>query len=67
MSAANWGIFWGGGLNIFFRGRNVHQEMLYSPVFNYFIHILILELIRIRHYTTVTEQKNWNSLELRNS
>ena len=23
---ANWGIFfWGGGLNIFFRGRNVHQ------------------------------------------
>ena len=24
-SAANWGI-WGGGLNIFFRGRNVHQD-----------------------------------------
>ena len=25
MSAANWGIWGGGGLNIFFRGRNVHQ------------------------------------------
>ena len=25
VSASNWGI-WGGGLNIFFRGRNVHQE-----------------------------------------
>ena len=25
MSAANWGIGGGGGLNIFFRGRNVHQ------------------------------------------
>ena len=25
VSAANWGIG-GGGLNIFFRGRNVHQE-----------------------------------------
>ena len=30
VSAANWGIFWGGGggLNIFFRGRNVHQDSL---------------------------------------
>ena len=27
MSAANWGIFWGGGgAKSFFRGRNVHQE-----------------------------------------
>ena len=27
MSAANWGFRGGGGgLNIFFRGRNVHQE-----------------------------------------
>ena len=25
MSAANWGIFGGGGVNIFFGGRNVHQ------------------------------------------
>ena len=25
VSAANWGIFGGGGLNIFFRPRNVHQ------------------------------------------
>ena len=25
VSAANWGIFLGGRLNIFFRGRNVHQ------------------------------------------
>ena len=24
---ANRGIFWGGGLNIFFRGRNVHQAL----------------------------------------
>ena len=30
MSAANWGI-WGGGLNIFFRGRNVHQGFSHSP------------------------------------
>ena len=27
VSAANWGIG-GGGLNIFFRGRSVHQETL---------------------------------------
>ena len=25
MSAANWGFWEGGGVNIFFRGRNVHQ------------------------------------------
>ena len=25
VSAAKWGIFWGGWLNIFFRSRNVHQ------------------------------------------
>ena len=25
LSAANWFLFWGGGLNIFFRGRNVHR------------------------------------------
>ena len=30
VSAANWGIFLGGGggLNFFFRGRNVHQGVL---------------------------------------
>ena len=27
-SAANWGIAGGGGVNIFFRGRNVHQVVL---------------------------------------
>ena len=26
VSAANWGIWGDGGLTIFFRGRNVHQE-----------------------------------------
>ena len=26
VSAANWGFGGGGGLNIFFRGRNVHQD-----------------------------------------
>ena len=30
VSAANWGFFLGGGLNIFFRGRNVHQGNLWD-------------------------------------
>ena len=31
-SAVNWGIWGGGGLNIFFRGRNVHRDVLRCSV-----------------------------------
>ena len=34
VSAANWGI--GGGLNIFFRGRNVHRDYLRKSLTNIF-------------------------------
>ena len=50
MSAANWGFWGGGGLNIFFRGRNVHQATIlvgpYTLARKYYIHnCLFSELI----------------------
>ena len=32
VSAANWGFGGGGGLNFFFRGRNVHQAILFKII-----------------------------------
>ena len=49
VSAANWGEFWGGGLNIFFRGRNVHQECPFE------IGIASIRLVFIRYRASIAE------------